>query len=106
MVGEVYGEELDTKVVYSKGEGGGKGCVCPKAGGVRHRGVDVGLEVMEEALVGDDAGFFQPIHSLPGFDVDISARVSKGEEGVFNNYFLGDVLQVYPHSLVVCHWIV
>ena len=37
------GEELDTEVVNSKGEGGGQGCVCPKVGGVCHRGVYVGL---------------------------------------------------------------
>ena len=80
--------------------------VCPKAGGVCHRGVAVGLEVVDEALVGNDAGFFQPIHSLPDFDVDISARVGEGWEEVFNNYFVGYFLQVYPHVLVVRHWIV
>ena len=73
---------------------------------MRHRGVSMWLEVAEEALVGYDAGFFQPIHSLPDFDVDISARVGEGEEGVFNYYFIGDVLLVYPHVLVVCHQIV
>ena len=56
-----------------------------KGRGMRHRGAAVGLEVAEKALVGDDVGFFQTIHSLPDFDVDISARVSKGEEGVFND---------------------
>ena len=29
----------------------------PKAGGVRHRSVDTGLEVADEALSGDDDGF-------------------------------------------------
>ena len=73
----------------------------PKTGGVRHRSVAVGLEVADKAIVGDDAVFFQPIHALLDFDVDISARVGKGEEGVFNDYFVGDVLQVYLHLLVV-----
>ena len=50
----VCGKELDAKVVYSKGEGGGQGCVCPKAGGVRHRGVAVGLEVADEAPIHAD----------------------------------------------------
>ena len=103
MGGVVCGEELDAEVVYSKVEVGGQGCVCLKAGGVRHRGVAMGLEVSDEALVGDDAGFFQPIHSLPVFDVDISAQVGEREEGVFSNYFVRYVLQVYPHVLVVLH---
>ena len=104
--GVVYGKELDIKVVYSEGECSGQGCVCPKDGGMLHGGVAVGLEVANEALVGNDAGLFQPIHSLPDFDVDISARVDEGEEGVFNDYFVGDVLQVYPYVLVVRHRIV
>ena len=85
MGGVVCGEELDTKVVHIEGEGGGQGCVCPKSRGVRQRGVAVGLEVADEALVGDDSGFFQPIHYLPDSDVDISARVGEGEEGGFND---------------------
>ena len=73
---------------------------------MHHRGVVVGLEVADEALVGDDAGLFQHIHSLPDFDIDIFCQVGEGEEGVFNDHFVGDVLQVYPHVLVVCHQIV
>ena len=105
MDGVVCGEELDAEVVYIKGEVRGKGCVCPKAGCVRHRGVSVGLEVEDEALLGNDAGFFKTIHSLSDFDVDISARVGEGEEGLLSDYFVGDVLQVYPHVLVVRHQI-
>ena len=56
--------------------------MCPKSRGVRHRGVSVGLEVEDEALVGNDARFFQPIHSLPDFDVDIAARVGEGGGGI------------------------
>ena len=78
MGGVVCGNEIDTEVVHSEGEGGGQGCVCTKAGVVSHRGVAVGLEVADKALVGDDAGFFQPIHYLPEFDVDIATRVGKG----------------------------
>ena len=51
------GKELDTKVVYSEGEGGGQDCVGTKTGVVRHRSVAVGLEVADKTLVGDDAGF-------------------------------------------------
>ena len=66
----------------------------------------MGLEALDEALVGNDAGFFRPIQSLPDFDVYISARVGEGGERLFKDYFVGDVLQVYPHLLVFCHQIV
>ena len=55
--GVIGGEELDTKVIYSEGEGGKQGCVGAKTGCVHHRSVAVGLEVAEKALVGDDSGF-------------------------------------------------
>ena len=41
--GVIGGEELVSKVIYSKNEGGRQGCVCPKTRGVRHRSVAVGL---------------------------------------------------------------
>ena len=66
----------------------------------------MGLEVADEALVGDDSGFFQTIHSLPDFDVAISARVREGEESVFSDYFVVGILQEYSHVLVVRHRIV
>ena len=53
----VGGEELNTKVVYSEGEGGGQGCVGPKTGGVCHRSVALELEVVDKTRVGNDAGF-------------------------------------------------
>ena len=45
----------------------------PKTGGVRHRSLSVGLDVLDKALIGNDAGFLQTIHPLPDFDVDIAA---------------------------------
>ena len=50
-------KNLTTEGVQSKGEGGGYGCVGPKAGCVCHRSVAVGMEVADEALIGNDAGF-------------------------------------------------
>ena len=64
----------------------------PKTGCVRHWSVAMGLEIADKGLVGDDADLFQPIHSFPDFDVDISAQVGEGEEGVASYYFVGDVL--------------
>ena len=80
--GVVGGEELDAKVVYSEGEGGGKGRMGPKAGGIFHRGIPVGLEVAYKAFVGDGAGLLEFIHPLSGINVDIAVWVSDGEEGV------------------------
>ena len=41
--GVVSGKELDSKVVYSNGEGGGKGRMGPKARIIFHRVVSRGL---------------------------------------------------------------
>ena len=49
-----------------------------RPGGVCHRGVVMGLEVVDEALFGDDVGFFQSIHSLADLDVEISDQVGEG----------------------------
>ena len=62
--GVVGGEEIDSKVVYSKGEGSGKGRMVPKARGIFHRGVSMGLEISYKTFLGDGAGFLEPIHSL------------------------------------------
>ena len=75
----------------------------PKAGGVRHRIVAVGMEVAYKALVGYDAGFLYSIHPLSDFEVDISTRVGDGEKGVLDDHLVWDVFQVYPHVLVVSY---
>ena len=52
------------------------------------------------------SGFHEPIHPLPDLDVDIAARVSDGEERVFNNYLVGNVADMEPHVLEVGHWVI
>ena len=54
----------------------------PKAGGIFHRGVPMGLEVVCKVFVGDDAGFLDSIHPISDLDVDVSDWVSNGEEGL------------------------
>ena len=73
LSGVVGGEELDSEVIYSEGEGGRHGYVGPKTRGVGHRSVVVGLEVADKALVGDDAGFLEYVHLLSDIHVDIAA---------------------------------
>ena len=57
-------------------------------------------------FVDDDAGFLEPIHLLSDIDVDIAARVSNGEEGVFNDHLVGNFLEMDPHVLEVRHWFI
>ena len=78
----------------------------PKTVGVRHRSVTMGMEVADEALIGDDVGFLQTIHPLPDFDINIAARVGKGEEGLSKEDLVWGVLQVYLRVLLVRHRVV
>ena len=75
----------------------------PKARDIFHRGVSMGLKVAYRAFVGHDAYFLEPIHTLSYIDVDTSARVSDGEEGVFNNHLVGNVLDMDQNVLLVVH---
>ena len=52
----------------------------PKARGVCHRSVSVGLEVADKAFVGNDSGFLESVHTLPDLDADVATCVSDGEE--------------------------
>ena len=91
------GEELDAKVVYSEGEGGGKGRMGPKAGGIFHRYVPMGLEVAYKAFVGNDAGFLESIHTLYDIYVDVASWVSNGEEGLLDGRLMGNLLEMDPN---------
>ena len=71
-----------------------------------HRGVAMRLEVFNQAFVGNDAGFLDPIHFLPDLDLDVSVRVSNVEQGLFNNPPMGNVLEMDPHILEVGHRVV
>ena len=86
--GVVCGKELDSRVIYSEGEGGRQVCVGPKTRGVGHRIIAMGLEVADKALVDDDSSFLESVHPLSGIDVDIAARVGDGEEGVINDHLV------------------
>ena len=80
--------------------------MCTKSWSDFHRGLSMGLEVSYKAFVGNDASFFDPIHPFPDFDVDVAARVSDGEEGVFNNHLVGNVPNMDLHVLEVLHRVV
>ena len=99
--GVVSGKEFDVKVVYSKGEGGGKGRMCPKDSSIFHRGVSMGLEVFYKAFVGNDEGLLEPIHALPDIDANVAAQVSDGEERFSNNHLVGNVPEMDLHVLEV-----
>ena len=90
MGGVVGGEKINAKVVYSKGEGGGKGRMGTNVRSIFHRGVSMGLEVAYKVFVGNASGFLEPIHPLSDINVYVAARVRDGEEGVFNDHLVGN----------------
>ena len=77
-----------------------------KTRGVFHRSVSVGLDVAYKAVVGDDAGFLESVHTFSDLDADIVTRVSDGEEGVFNDHLVWDVFEMDPRVLEFGHWVV
>ena len=106
-VGVLVGsKEFDAKVVYSKGEGGGKGRMCPKARSIFHSGISMVLEDSYKAFVVNDSGLLEPIRPLPDIGIDVAARVSDGEEGLFNDHLVGNVPEMDPHVLEVGHQVV
>ena len=66
----------------------------------------MGLEVAYKAFVGDDSGFLDLIHPLSNLDVDLAARVSDIEEGLFNNHLVGNVPEIDLHVLEVVHLVI
>ena len=78
----------------------------PKSWSIFHRGLYMGLEVAYKAFVGNGSGFLEPIHALSDIDVEVAARVSDGEEGVFNDHLVGNVPEMDPHVLEVLHRVV
>ena len=78
----------------------------PKANYYLHRVVSMGLEVDYKAFVGHDAIFLEPIHPHSDLDVYVAPPVSYGEEGVFNDHLVGNVLEMNPHVLEVGHWVI
>ena len=71
----------------------------PKARSVFHRGIAMMLEVFYKTFVGYDVGFLDPIHSLPDINVDVDSRFNDGEEGLLNNYLVGNFPEMDPHIL-------
>ena len=66
----------------------------------------MGLEVMYKAFVGNDDVFLESVNTISEIDVDVSTRVSDGEEGVINNHLVWDEFEMDPHILEVGHWVV
>ena len=63
-------------------------------------------EFSYNAFVGNYSVFSDPIHPLPYLDADIAARVSDGEEGVFNDHLVGNVPKMDLHVMEVGHQVV
>ena len=69
MVGIVFANIFDAKVVNNEAEGDVTALVPPKAGGLRRWGVAVFGEVGLESNVGKEAGLFEAVHAFANFNV-------------------------------------
>ena len=78
----------------------------PKARGIFHRDVSMGFEVDYKAFVGNNAVFLEPIHPLSDLNLDVATQVIDGEEGVFNNHLVGNLLEMDPHVLEIGHRVI
>ena len=78
----------------------------PKARSVFHRVVSMGFWVAYKAFIGNDTSFLEPIHTLSDIDMNIAARVSNGDEEIFNNHLVGNVPKMDPHVLEVGHRVI
>ena len=79
--------------------------MCPKARGIFHKVVSMGLEVVHKVFVGDDSGFIEPIYPISDIDVDIAAFFRNGEEGALNDHLVGDLFEMDLHVMEVGHWV-
>ena len=56
-----------------------------------------------QGFLGYDAGFFEPIHPLPGLDVDVAAKTNNEEEGLFNDHLVENFPDMDMYVLEVGH---
>ena len=70
VVGVIFSDVLDSKVVNDKGENDGLGDVLPYCRGYAHRGKTEMGEVSFELVVGNTAGFLEAGHAFSDLEVD------------------------------------
>jgi hypothetical protein len=97
MVGIVFANIFDAKVVNDEAEGDVTALVSPKAGGARRWGVAVYGEVGLESNVGKEAGLFKAVHAFANFNVHPPVRGGEGLQRVWLNDFFGNYAEGKSH---------
>ena len=70
MVGNLFGDILDTKVVDDEGESDGLGGVLPERTSSGNRGESKMGKMMSEPVIGDAAGLFEAWHAFSDLEVN------------------------------------
>ena len=79
MVGVLFSDVLDTKVVYDEGEKYGFGAVLPQRRGSGYRGETELGKVSFELVVGNAAGLIESRHAFSYLKVDPAVRTERAE---------------------------
>ena len=70
VVGNLFGDILDTKVVDDEGESDGLGGVLPERTSSGNRGESKMGKMMSEPVIGDAAGLFEAGHAFADLEVN------------------------------------
>ena len=65
---------IDAEIVYDKRENYGQFGVCPERRRAGDGGIAVFGEIQIEAVIVNDAGFFETEHAFLGLEVDLAVR--------------------------------
>jgi hypothetical protein len=103
VVGIVFADVLDAKVVDNEAEGDVAARVTPEAGGSRRGGVAVFGKVGGETNVGNEAGLFEVVHALAKFHVHPPVGGGEGLQRVLLYNFVGNDVEGKSHVFVPFH---
>jgi hypothetical protein len=90
MIGMLFANVLDSKVVDDEAENDGTCRVFPETWGSWCWIVAILDEMLGEALVGDDASLFEAVHAFFDFNVHPAVRCDNVKEMVSVDDFLGN----------------
>ena len=86
VVGVLFSDVLDAKVVNNKGEKDGLGVVLPQRRGSRYRGETKLGMVSFESVVCDVAGLLEAGHAFSYLEVDPAVGTERAEALLFNDF--------------------
>ena len=102
MVGVLFSNVIDSKVINEEGENDGIGGVLPERRASGNRGKTKMGEVSFESSVGDAAGLFEAGHAFSDLQVDPAFGTERAEAVLVDN-FVRDACQGEFHVLVLGH---